>query len=66
MRDVRRAERLQSFIGRSEDLGALEAALERARDGEPVALLLAGEAGIGKTRLVEEFAERRLAQARAF
>ncbi|MFI6880917.1 AAA family ATPase [Streptomyces sp. NPDC050400] len=44
------------FVGRSDELGILNTALERAAAGEPQALLLGGEAGVGKTRLVEEFA----------
>ncbi|MFT2018919.1 AAA family ATPase [Streptomyces sp. 796.1] len=44
------------FIGRTEELGALTDALARAAHGQPQALLMGGEAGVGKTRLVEEFA----------
>ncbi|MEV5438061.1 AAA family ATPase [Streptomyces sp. NPDC052682] len=44
------------FVGRGDELGTLNDALARAAAGEPQALLLAGEAGVGKTRLVEEFA----------
>ncbi|CAM5596499.1 helix-turn-helix transcriptional regulator [Streptomyces purpurascens] len=44
------------FVGRAEELGTLHDALARSREGEPQALLIAGEAGVGKTRLVEEFA----------
>ncbi|RVU22721.1 helix-turn-helix transcriptional regulator [Streptomyces antnestii] len=44
------------FVGRAGELGVLEKALARATTGEPQALLLGGEAGVGKTRLVEEFA----------
>jgi ATP/maltotriose-dependent transcriptional regulator MalT len=47
-----------ALIGRSEDLAALDAALEQARGGDPVAVLIAGDAGMGKTRLVQEFCER--------
>ncbi|MEU3946684.1 AAA family ATPase [Streptomyces sp. NPDC029526] len=43
------------FVGRSEELGALHEAFGGAAAGEPQALLIAGEAGVGKTRLVEEF-----------
>ncbi|MER8225008.1 AAA family ATPase [Streptomyces sp. NPDC094143] len=43
------------FVGRAEELGALHDALVRCREGEPQALLIGGEAGVGKTRLVEEF-----------
>jgi len=48
----------RAFIGRAEQLGALEAGLERAAAGEPGALLIGGEAGVGKTRLVSEFGPR--------
>ncbi|MFI7011424.1 AAA family ATPase [Streptomyces sp. NPDC050145] len=44
------------FVGRADELGTLDTALTRAAAGEPQALLLGGEAGVGKTRLVEEFA----------
>ncbi|MFD8573086.1 AAA family ATPase [Streptomyces sp. NPDC059639] len=44
------------FVGRADELGILHTALGRAAAGEPQALLLGGEAGVGKTRLVEEFA----------
>ncbi|MFF3908660.1 AAA family ATPase [Streptomyces sp. NPDC001848] len=43
------------FVGRGEELGALRDALARAGAGEPQALLVGGEAGVGKTRLLEEF-----------
>ena len=45
-----------ALIGRGEYLAELDAALARARDGGPAALLIGGEAGIGKTRLITEFA----------
>src|SRR5690349_20685953 len=51
-----------ALVGRGGDLAALEAALEQARGGQPVTVLIAGEAGMGKTRLVEAFAERARAQ----
>ncbi|MEV7994620.1 AAA family ATPase [Streptomyces sp. NPDC086077] len=44
------------FVGRAEEWDTLNDALTRAAAGEPQALLLGGEAGVGKTRLVEEFA----------
>ncbi|WP_406374606.1 AAA family ATPase [Streptomyces sp. NBC_00647] len=44
------------FVGRADELGVLSGALSRAAEGEPQALLLGGEAGVGKTRLLEEFA----------
>jgi DNA-binding CsgD family transcriptional regulator/tetratricopeptide (TPR) repeat protein len=43
------------FVGRAGELTALTEALSRATAGEPQALLVAGEAGVGKTRLIEEF-----------
>jgi DNA-binding CsgD family transcriptional regulator/tetratricopeptide (TPR) repeat protein len=46
------------LIGRAEELAQLGAALERARAGSPAAVLVAGEAGVGKTRLVAEFTTR--------
>jgi hypothetical protein len=45
-----------SFVGRQEELTRLHRALQSAAAGEPTTVLIAGEAGIGKTRLVEEFA----------
>jgi tetratricopeptide (TPR) repeat protein len=45
------------FVGRGEELTRLLAALERAEQGQPAIVLLAGEAGIGKTRLVAELAD---------
>ncbi|WP_406142352.1 AAA family ATPase [Streptomyces sp. NBC_01089] len=45
------------FVGRAEELATLGEALSRAIGGEPQALLIGGEAGVGKTRLVEEFIE---------
>src|SRR6266536_2860799 len=42
------------LVGRSEELGRVLAALERAVVGSGGALLLAGEAGIGKSRLAAE------------
>jgi DNA-binding CsgD family transcriptional regulator len=46
------------FVGRDAELGALTAALDAAVAGEPAVVLLAGEAGVGKTRLAEEAAQR--------
>lgn len=43
------------LVGRDTELGRLRDALKRAREAEPVAVLIGGEAGVGKTRLVEEF-----------
>jgi len=46
------------FIGRAAELDRLCAALDRARARQPSFVLVAGEAGIGKTRLVTEFSIR--------
>ncbi|MFE3325502.1 AAA family ATPase [Streptomyces sp. NPDC059176] len=43
------------FVGRTGELAQLADALSRATAGNPQALLIGGEAGVGKTRLVEEF-----------
>ncbi|HBF83851.1 MAG TPA: hypothetical protein DD420_29195, partial [Streptomyces sp.] len=43
------------FVGRAGDLASLPGTLARASADEPQALLVGGEAGVGKTRLVEEF-----------
>jgi predicted ATPase len=43
-----------NFVGRIEELLALEAARRRAADAEPAVVLVGGEAGVGKTRLVAE------------
>ena len=45
------------FVARSEQLGQFEQALTRARAGEPGALLISGDAGVGKTRLLARMAE---------
>jgi DNA-binding CsgD family transcriptional regulator len=45
------------LVGRDEQMAALEAAFASARQGGPSAVLLGGEAGVGKSRLVSEFAQ---------
>jgi len=47
-----------TFVGRLEELQTLEAARRRAADGEPAVVLVGGEAGVGKTRLVAELSAR--------
>ncbi len=44
------------FVGREHELGELRTALDGALDGRGGLVLIAGEAGIGKTRLVQELA----------
>ncbi|MFF2655546.1 ATP-binding protein, partial [Streptomyces sp. NPDC058045] len=46
------------FVGRDEELDVLGTALDRAGAGVPQAVLVGGEAGVGKTRLTEEFTAR--------
>jgi DNA-binding NarL/FixJ family response regulator len=48
----------QQFIGRAAELRRLEVVLDRAEQGWPQVVLLAGEAGVGKTRLLVECADR--------
>lgn len=47
-----------ALVGRSVQLAALEGALAEATRGRPSAIMVGGEAGVGKSRLVREFAER--------
>src|SRR6266496_1684545 len=44
------------FVGRSEELGRLLGVLARAEKGWPAVALVAGDAGVGKTRLLAELA----------
>jgi DNA-binding CsgD family transcriptional regulator len=46
-----------AFVGRSAELSALREAWARAVAGQPCWALVGGEAGVGKTRLVTEFAD---------
>src|SRR5687767_7473404 len=47
-----------AFIARAEELSRLEEVLGRAEQGRPQMVLLAGDAGVGKSRLLAEFADR--------
>lgn len=46
------------LAGRAAELARLRAGLERARAGSPATVVVAGEAGVGKTRLVAELLGR--------
>src|SRR5580658_4240028 len=46
------------FIGRREEVASVTALMGRAQAGEPAFVLVGGEAGVGKTRLVGELAAR--------
>jgi class 3 adenylate cyclase/tetratricopeptide (TPR) repeat protein len=54
---------LTRFLGREDELRALERLLEKAGLGEGQVVGLAGEAGVGKSRLVWEFTRSTRAQA---
>jgi len=49
---------LTPFVGREEELRLLMNRWERARDGEGQVVTIVGEAGIGKSRLVQRFHEQ--------
>ena len=46
------------FVGRAEDVRRLQRSWEDAREGRGQVVLLSGEAGIGKSRLIETLRER--------
>jgi hypothetical protein len=56
--DVSRARGFAKFVGRGDELAALDAALARAEAGQGQVLGIVAEAGAGKSRLCQEFAER--------
>ena len=47
-----------AFVGRAVELHRLDAVLERAGQGSPQVALVAGDAGVGKTRLLLALADR--------
>ena len=55
---------LVDFVGREAELAALDAALHAARGGRTRLMVVSAQAGVGKTRLAEEFLRR--AAARGF
>ncbi|WP_369140665.1 helix-turn-helix transcriptional regulator [Modestobacter versicolor] len=46
------------LVGRAEELARLMAHVDRAVQGRPSAVLVAGDAGVGKTRLLDELSAR--------
>ena len=46
------------LVGRAVELALLEQALGRAGEGTPTTVMVGGDAGVGKTRLIEEFTAR--------
>lgn len=55
---MRLARREPAFVGRAEELGALESTFAQTRAGQLHCVLLVGEPGTGKTRLAEELLKR--------
>jgi len=53
---------LTSLVGRDEELGLLRRRWEQAKAGEGQAVLLSGEAGIGKSRLMQTLKEHALTE----
>src|SRR5229473_6776356 len=49
---------LTPLVGREQEVGLLVERWERAKEGEGQVVLLSGEAGIGKSRLVQELKEQ--------
>jgi predicted ATPase len=47
-----------TFLGRADELALLAAAVDHARQGSPSIVLIGGDAGIGKTSLTKEAADR--------
>jgi DNA-binding CsgD family transcriptional regulator len=51
-----RVEVVGSFVGRAAELARMDKLLGDAETGQPVVLLVSGDAGVGKTRLISELA----------
>jgi DNA-binding CsgD family transcriptional regulator len=58
--DGSRTRSTPALLGRDQDRHALSAALQRARDGHGGAIVVRGEAGIGKSALVSDLADAAL------
>ncbi|MDQ3643633.1 MAG: DUF2791 family P-loop domain-containing protein, partial [Actinomycetota bacterium] len=56
--DIRRTLTPPAFVGREAELAAIEVQLDEARQGRGRLVLLEGESGGGKTKLLEELAQR--------
>ena len=46
------------FVGRAGELAELQRAFDEAASGHPGLVLIGGDSGVGKTRLVSEFEQR--------
>lgn len=55
--EVARSRGLSRLVGRADEMAALESALARATEGSGQVVGIVGEAGVGKSRLCEEFAQ---------
>jgi TOMM system kinase/cyclase fusion protein len=55
---LERAPRLTPFVGREQELGLLLDRFEQAQEGRGQAVLIGGEAGIGKSRLMHQLREQ--------
>jgi DNA-binding SARP family transcriptional activator/tetratricopeptide (TPR) repeat protein len=51
--------RSSDFVGRTAEMAQLQQVWQEAQDGRPLVVLLEAEAGMGKTRLIYEFAQTR-------
>src|SRR5262245_44853660 len=60
--DVARARGFSRFVGRADEMAAVEAAMARAFDGQGRVIGVVGEPGVGKSRLCHELTERARAQ----
>ena len=53
------------MVGRADELARLMSHVERAIGGRTSAVLLAGDAGVGKTRLLDELTSRATGRSRS-
>jgi class 3 adenylate cyclase/tetratricopeptide (TPR) repeat protein len=56
--DISRARGFSSFVGRTDELRALEDALEQGAAGRPQVIGIVADAGVGKSRLCDVFMQR--------
>ncbi len=56
--DARRTRGLNRFVGREEEIRSLSKAITSARNGRGELVVIRGEAGFGKSRLIHEFERR--------
>ncbi len=56
--DVSRARGFSRFVGRADEMAAVEAAMARAFDGHGQVVGIVGEPGVGKSRLCHELTEK--------